>query len=201
MIIEECEQYSGHWWAMRSGIPTASCFDQILTPKEMKPSKSQQKYMYTLAGERIAGINPETYTNAHMERGKELEEEARNYFQVVMNKNVRQVGLIFQDQDKRWSCSPDGLLETEGLEIKCPAMHTHIGYLLDGSLPREYIPQVQGSMMITGFSHWWFLSYYPGLKPLILKVPRDDKWCSALKVELDTFCKRLSEVEKKLREL
>jgi hypothetical protein len=92
-------------------------------------------------------------------------------------------------------------MDSAGLEIKCPNLSTHVGYLLAGELPREYIPQVQGSMLVTGLSHWWFLSYYPNLPPLILKVQRDDKFCATLRVELEGFCERLDAVERKLMEL
>jgi hypothetical protein len=55
MVIETFEQYSDEWWAARVGIPTASCFGKIITPKTMQPSKQAEKYIYTLAGERIVG--------------------------------------------------------------------------------------------------------------------------------------------------
>ena len=200
IIIDDIEQYSVGWWAARAGIPTSSCFDMILTPKTMKPSSQQEKYLYTLAGERITGTKAETYQSAAMERGLIMEAEARTLFEMVQDVEVKQVAFIYSD-DKRYGCSPDGLLDHAGLEIKCPNMSTHVGYLLDGGLPGVYVPQVQGSMLITGFSHWFFLSYYPGLPPLLLKISRDDKFCAALKVELDGFCGRLNEVERKLREL
>ncbi len=200
MIIEEFEQYSEEWWSARAGIPTASCFGKIITPKTMKPSAQAEKYLYTLAGERITGTKTDTYQSAAMERGLVVEEEARDLFQMIMDVEVKQVGLIYPDERKLYSCSPDGLFKI-GLEIKCPIISTHVSYLLAGAIPTDYIPQVQGSMLITGFSHWWFMSYYPLLPPLILKVPRDDKFCAALYVELQDFCERLDEIEAELRRL
>jgi len=201
MIIETFEQYSDEWWASRVGIPTSSCFGKIIAPKTMKPSKQAEKYLYTLAGERITGIKADTYQSAAMERGLLVEEEARAMLELVMDVEISQVGLIYPDEEKKYSCSPDGITPTEGLEIKCPDISTHVEYLLDGIIPTKYIPQVQGSMFITGFFHWVFCSYYPGLPPLIIKVKRDDEFCAALKVELDDFCERLDEVESKLRSL
>ena len=29
-------------------------------------------------------------------------------------------------------------------------------------------------MAVTGLAAWWFMSYYPGLDPLILQVERDE---------------------------
>lgn len=201
MIIIECEQNTPEWFQARLGRPTASCFNQIITPKTMKPSTQAEKYLYTLAGERIAGAKAESFQSSWMERGLEVEQEARNFFEMIMDVEVKQVGLVYPDENKLYSCSPDGILDSEGLEIKCPAMHTHVGYLLAGTIPSEYIPQVQGSMLITGFMSWNFVSYYPGLPPLILKAERDDSFCAKLKVELEAFCGRLDDVEAKLRRL
>jgi hypothetical protein len=46
--------------------------------------------------------------------------------------------------------------------------------LLDGELPAKYRPQVHFSMAITGIQTWFFMSYFPGLRPLILPVHWDD---------------------------
>jgi len=201
MIILDCDQQSPEWFAARAGRPTASCFDQIITPKNMKPSASAQRYLYTLAGERITGVKAESFQSAWMERGTQIEDEARTLFEIVQGREVKKVGLVYPDEKKLYSCSPDGLMEIEGLEVKCPAMYTHVGYLLGGCLPTDYIAQVQGSMLVTGYPAWWFLSYYPGLPPFMVKVYRDDAFCARLRIELESFCERLDEVEAKLRRL
>ncbi len=201
MIIEQVEQGSEAWFKLRCGIPTASNFNQLITPKTMKPSSQATKYMHTLAGERITGAKAEGFQSQWMERGVAVEAEARAMFSMVMDLEIQEVGLVYQDERKLWAASPDGLLEKAGFEVKCPAMHTHVGYLLEGNLPGDYIPQVQGSMMITGLPCWWFMSYYPGLPPLIRCIERDDRFCATLKVLLEEFCSELDLVEKKLREL
>jgi len=198
MLIYECEQYSPEWWSARLGVPTASCFDKIVTTKG-EPSKQAKNYLYQLAGERIAGAKVETYTNAAMQRGMELEAEARALFEIVKEVEVKKVGLVYFDDQKKFACSPDGLLQDSDLEIKCPLIHTHVSYLLGGTLPSDYFQQVQGSMLVMGFSLGWFLSYFPGLPPFIIEVHRDDKFCAALKVALDDFCEELDQVEAKLR--
>ena len=198
MIIIDYEQYSPEWWTEKLGKPSASCFDKIVTMKG-DPSKQAKNYLYQLAGERIVGGKVETYTNAAMERGLKLEPEARSLFEIVKEVEVKQVGLVYFNDEKRFSCSPDGLLQNSGLEIKCPLIHTHVSYVLGGTLPSDYFQQVQGSMLVTGFSSWWFMSYFPGLPPFIIVVQRDDKFCAALKVALDDFCEELDQVEAKLR--
>lgn len=201
MEIVECIQGSPEWISARAGHPTASCFSEIITPKTMKASSSAEKYMYTLAGERITGVKAESFKSQWMERGTEMEDEARDLFQLIRGAEVRQVGLIYPDERHLYSCSPDGIFDDTGLEVKCPSMAVHVGYLLSGKLPTDYICQVQGTMLITGFSYYWFMSYYPGLPPLIIRVERDDKFCAALKVALEDFCGELDRVEKRLREM
>ena len=199
MLIDNCLQNSEEWFKARAGIPTASCFDKILTPVTLKPSKSSTNYMYQLAGERLAGCKTETYSNAIMQRGIELEAEARELFEMVYDVEVEQVGLVYHDNKKLYSCSPDGLIKDSGLEIKCPLIHTHVSYLLEKKLPDEYILQVQGGMMITGFDKWHFMSYYPGLPPLIIEVQADKKIIDAIKSKLKDFCGKLDIVTDKLK--
>jgi len=200
MITIDCEQLSPEWFAAKVGIPSAASFDQIVTTKG-EPSKSRQKYMYQLAGEIILGSKVETYVNAAMQRGTDLEPEARQAFEFIHEVEVRKVGFVFMDEQKKYGASPDGLLEDAGLEMKCPQIQTHVGYLLDNKLPTDYFQQVQGGMLITGFNQWYFMSYYPGMPPFILKVERDEAFCTKLKAELDKFCSELSEIVSKLKAL
>lgn len=200
MIILDIPQQSPEWFKERAGRPSASCFDQIVTSRG-EPSKSAQKYMYQLAGERITGIKTETFQSEAMKRGVELEAEARAYFELVYDVEIKQVGICYPDEQKRYACSPDGLTDTFGLEIKCPLIHTHVQYLLDDKLPTDYIQQVQGGMYVTGLDRWFFMSYYPGLPPLIKEVKLDEDFGFKLSAQLDMFCNQLEKVTDKLRSL
>jgi predicted phage-related endonuclease len=199
MIISDVVQGSPEWFAERCGIPTCSNFDKLITTKG-EPSKSRTKYMYQLAGERITGQREESYQSAAMQRGVELEAEARSFYELMTGETVQIVGLCYADKKKRYACSPDGLIgEHGGIEIKCPQLSTAVEYLLKGVLPTEYYQQVQGSMAVTGRKWWDFVSYYPGMKPLIVRVERNEEFIKALKVELEIFCQELDEITEKLK--
>lgn len=200
MIIIDCEQMSEQWFAEKAGKPGASSFDKIVTTKG-EPSKQAKNYLYQLAGETLTGLKAESYQNAAMIRGIELEPDARSLFEMIHDVEVERVGLCYPDEQKKYLCSPDGLIGNEGLEIKCPIMHTHVSYLLEQKLPTEYFQQVQGSMAVTGFESWWFMSYYPGIAPFIIKVVRDDVFIAKLTAELNSFCQELAMTVKKLKEL
>ena len=202
MIISEFKQLSDEWFCERAGLPTASNFDKIVTSKG-EPSKQAKKYMYQLAGECITGQKEESYTNSAMQRGIELEDEARSLYEIATGYSVETVGLCWKDDKKLVGASPDGLInDPEGvegcLEIKCPSMAVHVEYLLADKLPTAYFQQVHGQMYVTGALYCSFVSYYPGMKPLIYRVERDEEFMGKLESELDKFCNELKETTRRL---
>lgn len=196
MIIHDHEQGSEAWFSARRGIPTASGFSKILTATG-KPSTSATAYMYSLIAERLSGAEVDQFTNEWMERGKELESEARDLFRFATDIDMPEVGFI-TDDEITIGCSPDGWNGDIGLEIKCPKASTHVKYMLGSGCPADYVPQVQGSMFVTGASHWWFVSYYPGLDPVMCKVAADPDWHSAFAAELTKFNRKMTDALAKL---
>jgi len=201
MIIDTAIQGTKEWREARGGIPTASAFEMIITTRG-EPSKQKQKYMYALAAERITGISEDKYQNEAMKRGIEMEAEARAMYELITGNTVEVVGVCYPDDKKLYGASPDGLVGKDGcLEIKCPTSAVHVSYLLDGSLPADYFQQTQGQLLVTGRKWVDFVSYYPGLKPLIIRVTPDEKFLRALRIELEVFCKSLDEVTEKIRRI
>ena len=86
--IFECEQGSAEWFAARAGIPTASEFATVMARGRGGESKTRRTYMLKLIGERLTGQPMESYTNAHMERGKVMEAEARDLYAMVRNASI-----------------------------------------------------------------------------------------------------------------
>jgi len=197
MKIINCEQRSPEWFQCRCGVPSASSFDQIVTMKG-EPSKQREKYMFRLAGERITGLQEETYQNAAMLRGVEMEAEARMFYELITGNIVEQVGFCISDSGA--GCSPDGMVGDDGLiEIKCPIMSTHVGYLLDNKLPSDYFQQTQGQLFVTGRKWVDFVSYYPAMKPLIVRVERDEVFITKFGVELEKFIVELEQIVNKIK--
>jgi len=79
-------------------------------------------------------------------------------------------------------------------------MPVHVGYVLDNVLPTDYIQQVQGNLLVTGRKWWDFLSYYPGIKPLLIRVKPDKKFQAILKAELERFCVELKQITERIRQ-
>lgn len=172
------EQKSEGWFSARNGIPTASRFKDIITSTGKK-SASFDKLAHTLAAERLMGHGVETFQSEWMTRGIELEPQACAWYEFHTGRTVEHVGLCLLD-DSCAGASPDGLMPDRGLEIKCPAPHTHISYLAKGKCPAEYVPQVQGSMWICERDLWDFVSFHPEMPPLLVEVKRDQKFIDTL---------------------
>lgn len=175
-IIENLEQGSEKWFQVRTGRPTASNFDRIITPTG-KDSSQWEGYAIDLMADCIRPDMVAFEGNRHTDRGNELEPEAREEFSRIMEIDVQQVGFITRD-DGIVGCSPDGVLYRNGklvagLELKCPLAKNHAKYLIDGVLPPDYAPQVHGGMAVTGLDYWYFMSYCQGMKTFILRVERD----------------------------
>lgn len=187
MIRLDCVQGSAEWAAARLAIPTASRFDEIITPKTMKPSASAEKYAWELIAEEILGYPVEEAADSgYMQRGTLLETKAVEFYELYRDVDTEQVGFILRD-DRRVGCSPDRLVGANGLlEIKCPSAKQHIGYMLDdeGAL---YRCQVQGQLWLTGREWVDILSYNPELGSVVFRVGRDDKFIAALEAAVDAF--------------
>jgi hypothetical protein len=190
MLINNCIQGSDEWLNARLGIPTASCFDKIITASGGKSAQSNA-YMGKLLAEFINGEPEEHFSTPDMERGTRLEPMARMFYSTITANPVEQVGLVYYNKDKNISCSPDGLMEKRGLEIKCPKLANHIGYTLDSKLPAKYKAQVQGSMWVTGLDKWDFFSYHPDYEPLLITVERDDVFIAKMEKEVLVFSEKL----------
>lgn len=198
MITLDMEQGSLEWMQARAGKPSASNFDKLVTMKG-ELSKQAQKYMYQLAGETLAGCKEEGYTNANMQRGIELEQSAREYYELINEVSVEEVGFCM-DEKSRYGASPDGLVGEEGLlEIKCPTMAVHIEYLVNGKLPSTYFQQVQGQLLVTGRKWCDFMSYYPDIRPFIVRVERDEEFIKKLETALNEFCDELEKLVEKIK--
>jgi putative phage-type endonuclease len=175
--ILNCDQGTDEWLNARKGKLTASQADGILTPTG-KLSSASKKLMRKLARECLIDDPMAFAGNTATQWGHEHESLARDEFTERTGYAVDTVGMLASTLHPCLACSPDGLFMIDGvihgLEIKCPSVDTHVDYVMEGILPAKYAPQVHFSMAITGIKTWYFMSYYPGLKPLILPVHWSD---------------------------
>jgi hypothetical protein len=197
--IINCEQGSPEWFAARAGIPTASEFATVMAKgKGGADSKTRRTYMLKLIGERLTGQPMESFSNVHMERGKAMEDEARDLYAMVSGNDPQPVGFMRRGEA---GASPDSLIDTDGLlEVKTKLPHLQIEVLLAKRLPPEHVAQVQGQLWISGRSWLDFVSYWPGLPLFTVRVQRDETYIATIKTEVDDFLGELAGVIAQLKD-
>lgn len=170
-VWPEMLQGSEQWFAARKGRATASQFKKILTPTG-KLSAQADGYARKLARECICDDPFEFTGNKATDWGTEHEPEARELFRELSGLDVVEIGFATHHRMPCVGCSPDGIIlgpdgiPLAGLEIKCPSPDTLVDWKLgESGIPSEHIPQVHGSMVVTGLRKWEFIGYFPGAEP------------------------------------
>ncbi|WP_417733152.1 lambda exonuclease family protein [Rosistilla oblonga] len=177
MIVFDVEQNSDEWDVLRSGIPTASEFSSLLTPKKQELSTQAKAYAWQKAANRFYGRPIDVFGgNYATERGHEIEDQARSWYAFVHGVTVEQIGFCTTD-DKTFGCSPDGLVGDEGLlQIKCLMSKAHVGAMDDENEIKKYFAQVQGEMLVTGRNWNDLLFFHPELPPFVRRIDADAEY-------------------------
>jgi len=178
------EQRTPEWDTLRSGKLTASVAKKLVTPTG-KASTQYRGEISRIIAERMGLQEPEFLKPTYwMERGINLEQQARNWFEVETNLDVEDIGFV-SDEDDLVGASPDGMIEMHDdsqidfvpfvpLELKCPKPSTHIQWLLEGVVPKDHIAQVHFQIALCDAPYGYFCSYNPDVAPLIVKVERGE---------------------------
>ena len=201
-VLHQVEQGTDAWKALRCGIPTASNFKKIVTPTG-KFSEQSKGYMYELIAEWLfqmpfedigaESLDQRESKTVWMTRGNDMEPQAVKAYEFEHDVKVQKVGFITNDLGNI-GCSPDRLVGDDGLlEIKCPKVNTHLGYMLTGSIEQEYRPQHQGQLLIAQREWCDIQSYFPGLPTVIIRVNLDEAYRKILAPALEEFIQKLEQ--------
>jgi len=196
VILLEAEQGTQEWLDARLGIPTASNFSRVCTPKTMKRSSSQDGYLDELLAEWMIGASLDSDITDLMLRGMELEGDARRLYQFQRDVDVQQVGLCLTD-DRRVGASPDALVgEDGGLELKSPTAKVQAHYLRTGKVGDTYKCQVQGCLWVCEREWWDVLAFHPEMPHSLIRVERDEPFIAVLAELVGEFCENLESAKK-----
>ncbi|MEK9723283.1 MAG: YqaJ viral recombinase family protein [Rhodospirillaceae bacterium] len=112
MTTHVVQQRTPEWFALRLGRLTASDAKDMLAVIKSGEAAARRDLRMRLVCERLTGQPSEdTYTNADMQRGVDLEPEARRAYEAHTGQLVdTRVGFISHD-DCAAGCSPDGVVE------------------------------------------------------------------------------------------
>jgi putative phage-type endonuclease len=197
--IDTAPQGSEAWHALRLGSVGGCSIDAVLAKGQGKTRKS---LMYRLAGEILAGVKTESYTNANMERGHQFEDEARQYYSFVTGHEVEQVSLIKADIPGV-HVSPDGLVGDDGgVEIKVHLPHVYVELIDTGVIPTGYVRQCQHFLYVSRRKWIDFIGYSPEItaRPMWIKrIEPDPKVQDMIAVELPLFLAELAERVERIR--
>lgn len=182
-IFESLDQGSEEWAEARRGLVTASTVGKLLTAGgKVASNDTSRGLIETLTLERVTGRVQTIPPTFDMRRGTALEDDARNVYAERYGP-VTQVGFGRIDEDNySFGASPDGLRPevNGGLEIKCPKPSTHFRTILEGEVPRIYLPQIHGNLLVWDADWWDFMSHAPGMPPFVKRVHRDERWRNAI---------------------
>jgi hypothetical protein len=221
MTFHDIEQGTTAWKALRLGKPTASGFKNLVTlggasrlvkqkkdgtiehlPEDEWPEVPRSYRRYLLA-ERITGEarggegedEGEGLGTEAVEHGKYFEPVAADALAFDMGLDLLPGGF-FTSGCGRWGASPDRRIADGGLvEIKCCQAKEHLRIWESPEVPREYLPQVQGQMMVARAPYSLFAAYHPALPMKVFRVTPDLAYRRVLLEALDLFCTALDASE------
>jgi len=187
--IHYMPQKSEEWFAIKVGKMSASNANTIRAN-----GAGLKTYIIEILAEMFSSAEKASYTNEDMERGNNLEDEARKFYEALNDCNVEQVGFV--EINNFAGVSPDGLISDEGLiEIKCPNDKTFVKLLLDKKVKKDYFDQMQMQMYATNRKWCDYFCYNPNFEQcyFLTRVFRDEKAIEEIKIGIEQGSKQLKE--------
>ena len=179
-------------------VPKSAIIEMMLRGEDPETmSDTAIRYAHDLAFERISGIPygepPKTWL---LQRGHELEDEARRLYMASTGYMVRECGICVDDD--MFGYSTDGAVEVMQsnehglLEIKAPIDSVKITRIWRGNDLSEYQHQHQGGMWLTGRAWIDHVMYAPALESIgkhlyVRRIMRDDVFIDDMVRKLGKF--------------
>lgn len=165
-------QQSEEWFELRKQYPLTASNAQAIGNN----GKGLETLVWEKLSEKYSSAEKEQFTNGHMDRGNELESQARELYQLETGNSVEEVGFVTDLKvSKVGGASPDGLVNKDGLfETKAFADTKHfkavVEFLKTGTFEIEpqYMWQMQMQMLFTGRKWCDFVPYNPNFKQSLL---------------------------------
>jgi exodeoxyribonuclease (lambda-induced) len=196
-MIIQVEQNSDAWFEARLGKLTASDAHAIMTA-----GKGLETLVWEKVGETLTGKPKQSFVNEVMEKGHELEMEARNNYEITTGNLVKTTGFHVLDDLPDVGCSPDGLIGEDGLvEIKCPTPAIYARFMYENVIDPKYKAQIQMQMWITKRKWCDFVVYNPDFEKstIITKYKRDEEIIDKIAGGVAKGVAQLHEILEKLK--
>lgn len=199
----DVEQRSTEWFEARLGsLGASSVHGAVVRFKSGGFPASRANIEAQLILERLTGKAQDTYQSKAMLQGIEREPVARAAYEWERQTDVDLVGLVRHPKIDGSHSSPDGLVDSGCVEIKCPEPAAHLDTLLTGKIEPKYITQMQWHMACCEANWCDYVSFNPDFpEPMqlwIKRVERDDERIEQLEQDVAAF---LTELAAKLERL
>src|SRR3990167_3329387 len=198
MKILDFPQGTPEWFAARAGRVTASRISDVLAKIKSGEAAARRDYRAQIVAEILTGTAQDgSYISAEMQWGMDQEPITRSAYELATGMLVDQVGFVLHPTIDRAGMSPDGIVGRDGLlEIKAPKTATHLQYLLTGTVPATYQPQMLWQMACAEAAFCDFVSFDPrlpaDLRLFVARFNRDDARIAEMESEVKLF---LAEVD------
>lgn len=176
--LEECDlEYKKSWTAQ-------TLLDLLPEHKrqELLDKKPRKLGFYEILAEKIA-YQPNPDDPKPIDRGTQLEPEAREKIALHLDEKIEEVGICVSDVHPDIAVSPDGIIRKKGhvyyaVEIKCLSTARHLQALIEQRIPEDYKYQVlQYFIVFEELEVLYFCFYDPrvvGYELVVLEVHRDE---------------------------
>jgi len=189
------DQGSEEWFRVRLGKFTGSVAQAIAAN-----GKGLETLVFEKAAEILTSKPKPSYTNDDIKRGREYEDMARNAYEIETGRTVKQVGFV--EVDEFVGCSPDGLVEDDGLiEIKCKNDANYARFLYDQKVDPAHNWQIQFNLWVTErewCDHIVFNENFT--KPIsVIRIQRNETEIAKLKAGVLTGIAQLKSILEKIK--
>ena len=206
IIHDDLIQGSEEWHAARCGLLTASEMKYVLTPTlKVANNDKTRSHAWELAAQRITKYVEPTYIGEAMLRGHEDEILARALY-AERYAPVRETGFVTNDRlGFTLGCSPDGLVGEDGM-IECKSrcqkyqVQTIVEEWNGGTIPEEFVLQVQTGLLVTERKWCDFVSYSGGLPMAVIRVEANPEIQEAIIAAATGFEARITTIIAEYRE-
>ena len=182
------------WYKARAGVPTASMFHEVMTPKTHRMSESRKKYACRLIAERLLNWQSTSLDNLeNIQNGKAKEPIAVRKMEFVYDIDTIPVGIV-KTTDGRFGASPDRISAGWDIvcEVKSPTIPVQMERIIFGDND-AYICQRQGQLLVCEADKAIFFSYEPRCPDYMVESGRDEVFIKKLSDCLEQFSDELEE--------
>lgn len=191
IIHREFAQHSPDWYAIKAGKFSASNAAIIMGGLDTFGLASLIK---DLAWERVYGVIEEPkFRSKAMERGNEMECEARDWYAFDRDVIVEEIGFVEHAIIPNVGWSPDGIFGSHAIEAKCPLHKAWMETKRTRKVPAEYRWQCRWAQWVGQLEGVEFIAYNPQAGGLIVPF-------KATESEFDQMAARVSLLEPKVQE-